>query len=67
LFNLAASVGLHAVEGSSPTWPDPNSGQNLFIEQPSADQLKFPDGSLGSDIDGDSMFNDFATLDAMEW
>lgn len=67
LFNLAASVGLHAVEGSSPTWPDPNSGQNLFIDQPSADQLHFPDGSLGSDIDGDSMFNDFATLDAMEW
>ena len=67
LFNLAASVDLHAVEGSSPTWPDPSSGQNLFIDQPSADQLQFPDGSLGSDIDGDSMFNDFATLDAMEW
>ena len=67
LFNLAASVGLHAVEGSSPKWPDHNSGQNLFIDQPSTDQLQFPDGSLGSDIDGDSMFNDFATLDAMEW
>jgi hypothetical protein len=67
LFNLAASIGLHAVEGSSPTWPDHSSGQNLFIDQPSADQLQFPDGSLGSDIDGDSMFNDFATLDAMEW
>jgi hypothetical protein len=67
LFNLAASVGLHAVEGSSPTRPDPNLGQNLFIDQPSADQLRFPDGSLSSDIDGDSMFNDFATLDAMEW
>jgi hypothetical protein len=67
LLNLAATVGLQSVEGSSPTWPDHNSGQTLFTEQPSADQLQFPEGSLGSDIDGDSMFNDFATLDAMEW
>lgn len=67
LLNIAASVGLQAVEGSSPTWPDQTPGQNLIAEQPSADQLQFPDGSLGSDIDGDSMFNDFATLDAMEW
>jgi hypothetical protein len=67
LLNLAASGGLQGVEGSSPTWPDQNLGRNLFTEQPSADQLQFPDGSLGSDIDGDSMFNDFATLDAMEW
>jgi hypothetical protein len=67
LFNLAASVGLQTVEGSSPTWPDPNRANNLLIDQPSADQLQFRDGSLGSDIDGDSMFNDFATLDAMEW
>jgi hypothetical protein len=66
LFNLAASVGLHRAEGLSPTWTDQSPGRNPLVDQLSADQLHFPEGSLGSDIDGDS-FKDFATVDAMEW
>lgn len=67
LLNLATSATLHSIEDASPSWPEQHPTQNLFVEQPSADQLRFPDGSMGSDVDGDSMFNDFATLDAMEW
>jgi hypothetical protein len=63
LLNLAASASMHALEDSSPSWSQHHTEQNLFIDQPSADQLRHQEGS----VDGDSMFNDFAALDAMEW
>lgn len=63
LFNLAASASMHALEDSSPSWPQQLPEQNIFNDQASADQLRLHEGS----VDGDSMFNDFAALDAMEW
>lgn len=50
---------------NNPTWTGNTPGSDLY-EQNVA-QLQYQLDPLGSDVDGDSMFNEFATLDAMEW
>jgi hypothetical protein len=50
---------------SNPTWTGNTPGQDLYDSNPA--QLQYQLEPIGSDVDGDSMFNEFATLDAMEW
>lgn len=59
---------LASTAGSSTSWQDPRRTWNQFPEQPLADSYNiFNAGTFSSQVDGDSTFNEFAALDAMEW
>jgi Fungal specific transcription factor domain/Fungal Zn(2)-Cys(6) binuclear cluster domain len=63
-FNVSGPGGFRNLGGGP--WHSRGPGQSL-IDPAITGHLPIHHGSLSSDIDGDSMFNEFATLDAMEW
>lgn len=68
LLELSTTASLQSITNSTSNWPDQTHSTTQFSGPAPADYLNFPHhGSISSDLDGDSMFNEFATMDAMEW
>lgn len=64
------SSDVRSTAGSSISLQDPAIVWNQFTEQPPADNhniFNAADSSIGSHMDGDTIFNEIAALDAMEW
>jgi len=61
--------GLIAPARSPTSWQDPRISWNQFTDRPLTDSCNAPNtaGTFGSHIEGDLTFDEFATLDAMEW
>ncbi|KAI9744254.1 MAG: hypothetical protein M1818_002406 [Claussenomyces sp. TS43310] len=67
----SASFNTHTPIQQNTPWPTLTSEQDLMEEAAvmpdDSLQMRMPLDPLISDVDGDSTFNEFATLDAMEW
>jgi hypothetical protein len=67
----AVDSGRHQLISPSSTWPShPSLEQMSIMNEPSSATLvnyHHHTGTISSEIDGDSVFNEFATIDAMQW